>query len=149
MCFGFFCVCFTSVSSALLPHAAAEKKGASRGGHSGEGRLNRPPPLASVGAGPTSTPPSPPTLDFWHHRSLSKTRSFTVWVETHSPFLHCRGSKRKLVIMSYLLFSPASLRLFTSEKQLFISPKLTPAETIGCFSWKFFKARISSILSYL
>lgn len=40
--FGFFC--FASVSSALLPHAAAEKKGAPRGGHSGEGRLNRPPP---------------------------------------------------------------------------------------------------------
>lgn len=34
----------SSVSSALLPHAAAEKKGAPWGGHSGEGRLNRPPP---------------------------------------------------------------------------------------------------------
>lgn len=30
-----------SVSSALLPHAAAEEKGASRGGHSGEGRLGQ------------------------------------------------------------------------------------------------------------
>lgn len=29
-----------SVSSALLPHAAAEEKSASRGGHSGEGRLD-------------------------------------------------------------------------------------------------------------
>lgn len=42
--------CVASVSSALLPHVAAEKKGASRGSHSGEGRVNR----------PLSTPPSPP-----------------------------------------------------------------------------------------
>lgn len=72
----FFVCFFASVSSALLPHAAAEKKGASRGGHRGEGRLNRLPPLASVWAGPASTPPSPPTLDHHHHhhRSLSRTR---------------------------------------------------------------------------
>lgn len=74
---GLFWVFFASVSSALLPHAAAEKKGASRGGHRGEGRLNRLPPPASVWAGPASTPPSPPTLDHHHHhhhRSLSRTR---------------------------------------------------------------------------
>lgn len=39
---------FPSVSSALLPHAAAEEKDSSRGGHSGEGRLDKPPPHAFV-----------------------------------------------------------------------------------------------------
>lgn len=36
---------FPSVSSALLPHAAAEETGSSRRGHSGEGWLDKPPPL--------------------------------------------------------------------------------------------------------
>lgn len=57
------CVCLSaslSVSSALLPHASAEEKGASRGSHSGEGRLDRAPPHAFVRASqPATTSPSP------------------------------------------------------------------------------------------
>lgn len=52
-------VFFSSVSSALLPHAAAEEKGASRRGHSGEGRLDEPPPqFAIVWASPASASPT-------------------------------------------------------------------------------------------
>lgn len=127
----FFVCFFASVSSALLPHAAAEKKGASRGGHRGEGRVNRLPPLAFCLSRPRLH------AAITSHTSSSSSfleqdkRSFTVsewehWKHVHR-FLCCRSWRRRLVIMAYLFFSPASLHLFTSEEQLFISPELTPS----------------------
>lgn len=128
-------VFFASVSSALLPHAAAEKKGASRGGHRGEGWINRLPPSASIWAGPASTPPSPPTLDHrhHHHRSLSRTRGalpseWKHWKHVHRSSAAGAGDGSW---WSWVIYS--SLHLFMSEEQLFISPELTPAEKIVSF----------------
>lgn len=58
-----------SVSSALLPHAAAEEKSASRGGHSGEGRLDDAATFAPSiePATPPHHPQPPPPL----HRHLT------------------------------------------------------------------------------
>lgn len=122
----FFCFIPASVSSALLPHAAAEEKGASRGGHRGEGRLGRPPPLASR-----------------HHHLPHlilgaivprRTRAAvpSEWKHAHSSLQ--RSLRQKLVVMRYL-FSPVSLHLFTSGKQLVTSPELTPVDKIGSFLW--------------
>lgn len=54
---------FPSVSSALLPHAAAEETGSSRRGHSGEGWLDKPPPLTFLFE--PALPPHRPHLPYF------------------------------------------------------------------------------------
>lgn len=140
----FLCVCSTSVSSALLPHAAPEEEGASRRGHSGEGRLKRPPPVASVRAGPPPRHLHLPYLIFG--TVLPRAGQEELYRLSGNTFTVPLLQELETEAGVYeLFFSPASLPLFTSEKQHFITPELTPDEKIGSFSWRFFKARISTI----
>lgn len=70
-CLYYFNHFFSSVSSALLPHAAAEKESASRGSHRGKGRLATSCLRLSQ---PASTsyqrPPISPESHLLHHRPL-------------------------------------------------------------------------------
>lgn len=116
--------CVASVSSALLPHVAAEKKGASRGSHSGEGRVNR----------PLSTPPSPPQAwslapsfpeqdkEELYRLSGNTGKTFTIpvlWaLETEAEDHH------GLFILLTGLNAPFQ------KTQLSISPGLSPAEAV-------------------